>query len=93
MFVFSLYRSTNRDASRAKFCFVGYTVSHVFVRRLHDLFTFFFIYNIYTEFGILTGSCLILIGEGINVSFTIHMQKNKNKNKQKAVNILKLYNT
>lgn len=72
---------------------MGYTVSHVFVWRLNHLFTFFFIYDIYTEFGILTGSCLILIGEGINVSFNIHMQKNKNKNKQKAVNILNVYKT
>lgn len=93
MFVFSLYRCTNRDLSISKVCFVGYTVSHVFVWRLNHLFTFFFIYDIHTEFGILTGSCLILIGEGINVSFNIHMQKNKNKNKQKAVNILNLYKT
>lgn len=93
MFVFSLYRCTNRDLSIAKVCFVGYTVSHVFVWRLNHLFTSFFIYDMYTEFDILTGSCLILIGEGINVSFNIHMQKNKNKNKQKAVNILNLYKT
>lgn len=75
MFVFSLYRCTNRDLSIAKVCFVGYTVSHVFVWRLNHLFTFFFIYDMYTEFDILTSSCLILIGEGINVSFNIHMQK------------------
>lgn len=72
---------------------MGYTVSHVFVWRLNQLFTFFFMYDIHTEFGNLTGSCLILIGEGINISFNIHMQKNKNKNKQKAVNILNLYKT
>lgn len=51
----------------------------------------FFIYDIYTEFGILTGSCLILIGEGINASFNIHIQKNKKKNKKKKLSIFKMY--
>lgn len=90
MFVFSLYRCTNRDLSIAKVCFVGYTVSHVFVWRLNDLFTFFFIYDIHTEFGILTASCLILIGQGINVSFTIHIQKNRIKKQTKSCQYFKI---
>lgn len=73
MFVFLLYWCINRDLSIVKVCFVGYIVLYVFVWRLNYLFIFFFIYDMYIEFDILIGSCLILIGEGINVSFNIYM--------------------
>lgn len=81
---------------RFKFCkslFCGLYCFTCICVEVKPFIYIFFIHDIHTEFGILTGSCLILIGEGINVSFNIHMQKNKNKNKQKAVNILNLYKT